>query len=212
MQFRGKWSDLKAFATARGLSIQYLTIGNMYCLCAIDGAVEVLTQIPIVTPTPSGSDQADFETNFLSSTNKSPRGNVVQVLGSDTLTLCPFGAFSDTTLLANQTTNWDIELPQTMSLRGAKLFSPNATLGDWISVTVIDKTNVIGAGGTPDAPTVLGQYVISWYVVPGVWDEIEDVSISQQLPAGVFLRVAYTSVGSTAPQAVLNFISYLGTP
>ena len=139
--------------------------------------------------------------------NTSPP-KVVQVLGSDTLTLCPFGAFSGTTIVAGTTTNWDVPLPQTMTLRGASLFSSNATLGDWISVSVIDINNVTGAG----ANAVLGQYVLSWYIVPGVWNTMEDISISQSLPSGMFLRFAYTSVGSTAPQAIVNFFSYVGTP
>lgn len=210
MQINMGWSDLKAFATARNLSIQYVIANDLYYLAAIDGSMEITAQIPIVSPTPSGSDQSDFETNFMSASNTSPKGNVVQVLGIDTLTLCPFGAFSGTTLTANGLSIWDIPLPETMVLRGATFFSANATIGDWISIQVVDKDNITGQGGTPTNPTILGTYAISWYIMPGLVNAAEDVSISESLPQGIYMRINYNSIGTTAPVAVMNFISYVG--
>jgi len=212
MELSVDWTTVKNFASTRNISLQWILFNSNYFVWAIDGNAELCTQIPYISPTPSGSDQLDFETNYQTAGNESPRGSVVQVLGSDTLTLCPFGAFSGTTLQANATTNWDIPLPENMTLRGANMFSSNAQLGDWISVTVIDKTNITGQGGTTTSPTLLGTYVISWFLVPGLWNKIEDVSISETIPAGVFLRVTYTSTGSTPPTAILNLISYVGTP
>lgn len=136
--------------------------------------------------------------------------SVVQVLGADTLTLCPFGALLAAVM--GTTTNCDVVLPATMVLRGGVLFSPNAVMGDYISISVVDKDNVTGQGGTPDAPTILGTYVLAWYIMPGVENRLEDVSISESLPAGVYMRIAYTSVGSVTPNVLMNFISYVGTP
>jgi len=208
-----QWSSVKSVLTARNLSAQYIVAGTFYWIKAIDGNFEVDCLIPIVTPTPAGSDQADFETNFMPNANASPRANVVQVLGADTLTLSPFGAVTTSgQIVAGQTTNWDIQIPTTLVLRGGVFFSTNSAFGDWISVSVIDKDNTTGQGGTPDAPTVLGTYIISWYIMPGVENRIEDVSISEQLMNGLYLRVAYTSVGADSPNAIINFISYVGTP
>jgi hypothetical protein len=204
------WTTLKAFATARSLSIQWVLFNSYYLLWAIDGSAEMSAQIPYVSPTPNPSDQYDFETNFQSAGNQSPRGNMVQVLGKDELTLCPFGAFSGTTLMANGLSVWDIPLPETMVLRGATFFSANATIGDWISVQAIDKDNITGQGGTPTSPTILGTYAISWYIMPGLVNTAEDVSISESLPQGIYMRINYNSVGTTAPVAVMNFISYVG--
>ncbi len=212
MQLGTDWATLKSFAQARSLSIQYVTTPDTYYLWAIDGNAELYSQITIVSPTPNPSDQYDFEQNFMPSGNASPRGNYVQVLGKDSLTLTPFGAFSGTTLAANATTNWDITLPQTMTLKGAELYSPNSALGDYVSVTVLDTSNITGQGGTPTNPTVLGTYVLSWYIAPGIWNTVEDISISQPLPQGVILQLAYTSTGTTAPTAIVNFFSYVGTP
>jgi hypothetical protein len=208
MEINVSWTDIKAFVTARTVPLQYYQSTNAYYLYATDGPFGMTCQIP--TDGSDSSDQTDFETNYKTAANSSIRPNMVQVLGADSLTLCPFGALLAPA--ANTLTNCDIPLPATMVLRGAQLFSSNAMIGDWFSLQVIDKDDVTGQGGTPDVPTILGTYLISWYVMPGVVNAVEDVSISQQLPQGVYVRVVYTSVGTTAPNVLLNFISYTGTP
>jgi hypothetical protein len=134
----------------------------------------------------------------------------IQILGADTLSLSPFGALISPA--ANTLTNCDVEIPMSVVLRGGVVFSQNSAIGDWISVSVIDKNNVVGAGGTADNPTILATYIASWYLMPGVVNSVEDVSISQLLPQGLYMRIAYTSVGSVAPSVVINFITYVGTP
>lgn len=214
MRYNVQWPDLKAFAVERDLSIQWLVLNNTYCLAAIDGQLKLAAQIPIVTPTPDGSYQADFETNFKANGNSSPKGNTVVVLGKDSLSLCPYGASSldssgNTILKAGQTVAWDIPLPTTMVLRGATFYSADAEVGDWISVQVVDKDNVTGQGGTPTNPTILGSYALSWFIAPSVINKVEDVSISQSLPKGIYMRINYTSVGTKNPTAIINFISYV---
>lgn len=204
------WASVKSLLTGRSISAQCVTVGSNYWIKAKDGTFELDCLLP--TDTSASPDSADFVTNFLPSANVAPRSNVVQVLGADTLTLCPFGAFSGNTLVANALTPWDIALPEAMVLRGAVLFSTDAVMGDWISVQVIDKDNVTGQGGTPTDPTILGTYAISYYIAPGVQNKVEDVSISESLPAGVYMRVNFTSTGTVAPHAIINFISYVGTP
>jgi hypothetical protein len=207
MTINVQWSSIKAFAMARNLSIQYVIANGSYYLAAIDGPMEMTCQIPM-----DGSDttdQTDFETNFMPSGNSSPKGNVVQVLGTDNLTLQPFGAIFTAT--ANTVTNCDIQLGTNYVLRGGVFFSQNSVMGDNLSVMIVDKDNVTGQGGTPTSPTVLGQYVTSWYVMPGVINEIEDISISEVLLQGLYLRVAYTSVSpSVSPVFTINLLSYVG--
>jgi hypothetical protein len=204
------WASIKSLLTGRNISAQYVTVGSNYWIKAKDGIFELECLLP--TNTSLSTDSADFVANFLPSANIAPRSNVVQVLGADSLTLCPFGAYSGSTLVANAVTPWDIVLPESMVLRGAVLFSPDGILGDWISVQVVDKDNVTGQGGTPSNPTILGTYAISYYLAPGIPNKVEDVSISESLPAGVYMRVNYTSTGTVAPHAIINFISYVGIP
>lgn len=215
MKYNVTWTDLKNFAVERDLSIQWLIIKNIYYLAAIDGQMKLAAQIPIITPTPPNTDQSDFETNFKANGNESPKGNSVIVLGKDNLSLSPFGAIStdnsgSTILIAGTTTPWDIPLPSQMVLRGATFFSQNAVIGDWISVQVVDKDNVTGQGGTPENPTIIGSYAISWYIAPGIMNKLEDVSISESLPKGIYMRINYSSVGTVNPIAIINFISYVG--
>jgi hypothetical protein len=161
----------------------------------------------------SSDDQTTLNSIMAAYANTSPPPpipSVVQVLGADTLTLCPFG--STMTLAASSLTNCDVVIPTTMVLRGGIIFAPNAALGDWITVSVIDKDNVTGQGGTSTAPTILGTYIYSWYILPGIENRLEDVSISQSLMAGLYMRISYTSINTSAAAAIINFISYVGTP
>jgi len=210
MELNTDWATIKAFVNTRSLSTQYFAYQGTYFIWAIDGSVELMTRIPIISPTPNPSDQYDFETNYQAAGNKSPHSNVIQILGADTLSLSPFGALISPA--ANAITNCDIPIPMAVVLRGGVVFSPNSTMGDWFSVSVIDKNNVVGAGGTADNPTILATYIASWYLMPGVVNSVEDVSISQPLPSGLYMRVTYTSVGTVAPSVVVNFITYVGIP
>lgn len=183
---------------------------------ALDYITQSGSDIAIFFKTPlSTGDQATLTTIMASTAIQTPipsntAQKVVQVLGADTLSLSPFGAIISPA--AGTLTNCDIVIPVSVVLRGGVMFSPNAAIGDWICVSVIDKDNVTGQGGTSDSPTILATYIISWYIMPGIENRIEDVSISQNLPAGLYMRIAYTSVGSTAPTGLINFLSYVGTP
>ena len=206
MEFSVDWTTLKDFVTARGLSIQCITFNNTYFLWAIDGSAELSAQIPIITPAPSGSDQSDFETNFQSAANASPRGNVVQVLGKDTLVLCPFGVSFPAP--ANQSTTYNYALTSPVFLRGGTLFPSPGTLGYQLSVQIIDVNNVLGAG----ANYVVATYVNGWYVMPGIPNIIEDISVSSEIPAGLYVSFVYNNTSATqATQVVVNFLSYQGS-
>jgi hypothetical protein len=164
------------------------------------------TNRPTTCPTDT-SHQVDLNSTVMVQIGEPQK--VVQVLGSDQWSLSPRGmSFA---VPFGTTASFDLELDRIMVLRGGVLFSPNASIGDYINVQVIDKNNVLKFGGTPDQPTVLGQYVTQWYVMPDIPNEVTDVSISQSLPAGVFVRVTYTSVSqSVSPNVIVNFISYVG--
>jgi len=205
------WSEIKAFAVARNLSIQWVQTNNVYYLAAIDGPVEITAVIPFASPTPDGSNQYDFETNFQAAGNKSPKAKVVQELGSDSYSIYPQGALFAAP--AGATTVYDLKLSTTLVARGGIIQSFNMTPGDWITVDVIDKDNVVGAGGTSDNPTLLDDYIPQWFMMTGQ-NEVIDISISAPLPAGLYFRFTYHSVstaGSPAGDTVVaaNILSYV---
>ena len=76
MQINVSWSDLKAFAEQRSVSVQWIIANDRYNLAAIDGAMELTAQIPIVESPENGSDQKDFEDNFKPKGNMSPNSLV----------------------------------------------------------------------------------------------------------------------------------------
>lgn len=64
------WTNLKNFINNKSLAPQYLEFQNYYHVVALDGVFELFCEIPKISPTPSGSDQEDFENNFKSNSNK----------------------------------------------------------------------------------------------------------------------------------------------
>lgn len=68
MQLNVDWAALKAFATSRGLSLQFIALNNMYHIYAIDNLASLCCQIDIESPV--NADQTDFETNFKPNGNK----------------------------------------------------------------------------------------------------------------------------------------------
>jgi len=191
-----------------GMGIRYFEDGVKYEVHAVDDFFHLATNLF----RRDTANVQDFEENFLPKANQVLRSNVIQVLGADSITLCPFGALL--TLNPNSATDCDVEIPYTSVLRGGLLFVPTATLGDWITVSLIDKNNITGQGGTPEEPTILGTYVTNWFVMPGMENKLEDISITQQLPPGLFLRVTYNSVAPSGNpfKGIINFIAYAGTP
>lgn len=106
-------------------------------------------------------------------------------------------------------TNIDFEFDAQLALRGGVIESPQYTPGDWIKVQVVDKNNVTGMGGTPEAPTILVEYVPKWFIQAGQ-NKVDDVDLSEPILQGLFMRIEYNSVaaaGGTIP-VTMNLISY----
>lgn len=200
---QAKWSEFKALIDAKALSVQHILIGGFYYLKAVDGAFVVDCVLPADE---TSEDTADFVENYKDAGNRAPKSNVIQVLGKDSLFLSPRAL--KFTATHGQTTIHDKVLDMELVLRGGVLYCENAALGDNLKLQIIDKDNVLGLGGSSEEPTILGEYVKEWYVMPGIKNELVDVSISQALPAGLYVRVIYESVGETDVVAILNLISY----
>jgi len=135
---------------------------------------------------------------------------VIQKLGVDSVILCPFG----TTFLAaaNQSTTFDMLISSSFYIKGGIMYSSPGNIGDFITVQIIDKNNIIGKGGTSDNPTILATYVNNWYVIPSILNEVEDISLSNEIPVGLYMRFIYTNTSPTInSQVVINIISYQGS-
>ena len=162
----------------------------------------------------SSDDQTTLNSVLSAYVNTSPSlpiPKVIQILGADTVSISPFGIMFDAP--ANQTTIFDVSFTRDMYLKGGIMYATPGTVGDTVSIQVIDKNNVVGHGGTPDNPTILATYVNNWFVIPQDMNAIEDVSLSQPMLSGLFARIMYANSSSSADcQVIVNFLAYVGNP
>jgi len=161
----------------------------------------------------STDDQTTLGTVMTAYINSNPVVNpvlsVVQILGADSVTLCPFG--STFVAHANQTTNYDLLITNQIYIKGGIMYSSPGNIGDNITVQIVDKTNMTGQGGTSDNPTILATYVNNWYVIPQEMNSVEDVSLSEPMPAGLYIRFLYTNTSANIDsQIIINLLAYRG--
>jgi hypothetical protein len=107
-----------------------------------------------------------------------------------------FGQYG--TAIAGQTTNIDLQLSEERLVYGGNAVLKNHVFGDKITLQVVYK-----AGGVD---TVLGEYVTNW----GVADDKQQqdtimVTYPTKVSAGLYLRIKYTSVGSTDVSVCINY-------
>lgn len=161
----------------------------------------------------SSDDQVTLNSVLSSYVNVAPTPpvpKVIQILGTDTVILSPFGFLFSAA--PNQVTTFDYEFTFSFYLKGGIIYSSPGLVGDFISIQIVDKNNVTGQGGTPENPTILSSYVNNWYIIPQDMNEVDDVSLSEMIPSGLYVRVIYTSVSSNTTQVIVNFLAYRGSP
>jgi hypothetical protein len=134
-----------------------------------------------------------------------PPTRVVQILGADTVSICPFGTMFDAP--ANQTTTYDLKITNTVYLKGGIMYATPGNVGDIINVQVVDKDNITGYG----VNTILATYVNNWYVIPQDMNAVEDVSLSQPMSAGLYIRFVYTNSSVNDSKVIVNLLAYQGT-
>jgi hypothetical protein len=70
MQIKASWADVKSLVDSKGCSIQHVTVSDRYIIVAIDSNFSVYCNINKDDVAQAGSDQEDFENNYLSTSNK----------------------------------------------------------------------------------------------------------------------------------------------
>jgi hypothetical protein len=198
MQLGVVWSDLKAFASSRSLSIQYIQTADTYYLFAIDGSAELYSQISISSP--ANDDQTDFETNFKAAGNKSPTAQVVTQFEQKQYVLAL--ACSTAVIGSDGTVTVLIQVPGTPGgsdgryINAGEAFFDVATPGDKITgVWVVDHDNILGGG----ADAVVGTYTDDaapsdnqgWYIPP-IQGRVkaETIGFYGFVPSGLYLKLS----------------------
>jgi hypothetical protein len=93
---------------------------------------------------------------------------------------------------AGATSSIDMLISTAARLQGGYYWVQNCSLGDVVSLSVVDVDGVISPAGT-----VVSQYVTDMPVVP--WDHQQELEspTAGLIPAGLYLRITYASVGAT---------------
>lgn len=103
---------------------------------------------------------------------------------------------------ANSTSNIDFAIgTEDRYINGIHLFLKSHVWGDTLGFSVVDVDNVLGYG----AGLVLKTFGFTWNVNDQVQDQGNTVfSYVARLPAGVYIRITYNSVGSAPVDIKLN--------
>lgn len=113
------------------------------------------------------------------------------------------------TARANRETVFDFQLLGEVAIKGGSYFASKATLGDNLDLSIIDKEDILGTGGTEESPVVYRHLAMKWQVVPDQVFKIEDTQIYELLPDGLYFRVSYRSVSQAQDVSFLgNLTSY----
>lgn len=193
-----KYVDLKAIIARKNLAWQHDEQADSYNLFAVDGVIRYDAtvwkdgaQVAGIDQAQEAADLADFEANHKSASNFASGVRAYAFSTPDFL-------FSGNGVIAtaekNSTTNIDFLIPGALGssvyINGAVAFTKDAVFGDYASADIVDVNNILGYG----AGLVLAQYVPKWYINPSSELDIS-TPYAGKVPAGIFIRVAYTSVG-----------------
>lgn len=200
------WATMKDFIDTRSISSQVVIEEGVHLIRAADNFFQLSVKL---LPGKHDTEIQDFTNNYSAISNSTPRELFIRQLGEDNISVSP------RTLSFNSDGNFDKELNSStgiISIRGGVLWVDKAdwTLGDKIGVTIIDKNDVLGLGGTPANPTLVSTFIVDgeWCIMPNIVNELIDEAISSPIPDGLFLRLKITKGGSTTPKGILNIYAY----
>lgn len=190
-------------------SIQKSSIVTSLNSISTDGAGPTMQVSVVFNDALSAEDQTTLDSLMAAYTNTPPIPStlqVIQILGADSVSICPFGSLF--TAAPASSTTFDVAVTSKIYIKGGIMYASPGNVGDYISVQIVDKNNITGAG----AGAVLATYVSNWYVIPQNTNMVEDVSLSSPIPAGLFLRFIYTNASQTvSSNVIVNIIAYQGT-
>lgn len=212
------YSDLVNIIQIKGLSWQYIDQGDSYFVFASDQGIIYSTTIyksPLsvggIDPNQEQTNQLDFETKYKTIANK-PLAQKLAPFAAGTVQFS--GDSSDVVDIpsGSSTFNMDYKIdpkvfPNGVYLTGGELLTLNSAMGDFVSAQVVDVDGVLGAG----LGFVVNTYIRRFYVqVPlntqaTITMEI-DTNYAALIPANLYLRLSYTSVGATTVSAAVNYM------
>jgi hypothetical protein len=104
-----------------------------------------------------------------------------------------FVGFGPYTFPAGQATSVTEPVTEPIFLQGGYFWMQGPARGDTVTLEVVDVDDVLGGG----ANTVVSTYVAAMPVAP--WDHTGELAAptAGNIPAGLYLRITYTSTGAS---------------
>ena len=190
------WSIIKAFATNRSLSIQWIDLTDSYYLIAIQENL----QLEYNMPKDSGSDQSDFETNFkaIGNANLPVQSNAftAKTLSNGKSLYKRFTGISQTLTSGSNTFAWTQASFPWVKFVGIEVIG--AELGDTCSLYVLDTSTGTYSG---HANYPLNQFGFTANIAPGFYNNTS--SYDADLYQNLQIKFVYTSV--SAKTIYINF-------
>lgn len=189
MILKSTWSEVKRLSTEKAIPLQWAEANGQTFVMVVDGAFNVHCVLD-----PDTADMTEFETSFKSSTSRRVSTSTSALVNPEDYR---FRGTSTgwVTCTAGQTTNIDITPSATEDrwVSGGILLTENTVRGDTVSFSVVHP--IVG---------VVETYVPSWAVLSGLSQQKIEV-YPARIPAGLKLRVSYTSVGGTDAYCAVNY-------
>ena len=109
------------------------------------------------------------------------------------------------TITAGTTANIDHKLTEARLLDGVHLILKDQAFGDSVKFQVVDVDNILGYG----AGVILDTFGDSWFVTSDTNSQgAINLPYSAEVLAGLYVRVAYTSVGATNVKVQCNLFMH----
>lgn len=188
------WQQFKALiAGSTALTIQYVENSISYEMCAYNGTVRV-AECDLLK---MHEDCVEFETLYKPTANKFL--TIKSQPFSEASGFRLRGASMGGTVSANTTVDIDYKIVQERYINGGRLIVDNIGPNDSATFQVIDKDNVLGFG----ANTVLDEFITE-FAIPyqGTLEVKQDYPA--RLPAGVYIRIKYTSTHASGANVRCN--------
>lgn len=191
------WDGFKNWldGTYGALRYTWSDTGASYTIAALDGiAFHVVGINKVEPPSPA---QIDFEANYKNNNApfepRSSEGGLLVAQSAYAYSPEPvqFVGFSYACPPGASTHEEEVVSP--IRLQGGNYWASGQSVGDKVSLSVVDTNNVLGTG----AGAVVSEYVKNLPVAP--WNHVQEVSTSAAgfIPAGLFLRIQYQNTGSS---------------
>lgn len=208
------WANFKATCvTQKNLNLQYQDSGDSYYIIGPDANDTSWTvSVPKLIPDPNnvGSfitnpDATDFLTNVAPTCNFAVGTRPYAFSTSD----FEFkGDSVSVTVPKGTTANLNYKFTHTPGtyINGGQLLTSGAAIGDYIIANIVDIDNILGAG----AGYVVNSYITKWFVDPASAMVIQ-TPYAAKVPGGLYLQIAYVSVGSSTDVfTALNLFLHYG--